>query len=1040
MFVPVAMCRLHEYNAMNGACSIQGYQVRCTTLQLEFVEALWKTRPKSVENLAMSPRSSRRLLEGSVWSKGTLRQQIRHPKERYWHTTPDSASNCLSTLYEVAAVALDCSSRQDSEAFNEPVRKKRKIYGLQGGGMKGEEQVTRDLYHTFQNEESTELPNSDVVPRRSTSNSSDRMNMHRSGFTSEEDDEGNAPNDSALATVITAAELLTQLTCGRNMDTNRQSTEATSCLTYSPYTGKSSDQPIRWGVKKKVSYETRRSMDSCDLGLCTGLTNNVPDEEKATSVPPGHAGPDQKFEKKFYCRNQNSNSSAKKWMQSSPNSLVSSRHNRRLEPSGDQNISNSALNLLSGATQVARDQQQNKTSLTSRTVSGNILKLPKEMQGRWSSERYKSAQLKLIDIMHARKAVPGKPILRPVLREEARKHIGDTGLLDHLLKHMTDTIVSTGERFRRRHNSEGAMEYWLEHASLMELRKEAGVEDPSWIPPPEWKPGDKLLNRNWRINHGMTSSEAAEMRSLKETVERLNSEMKILCGSIKVSNQHGTLICPSLFHEKRLESVPFGTETEDDSIKGIRKDMTHFKTELTNIQQQFHEEHKSCSANPTISSHRFQKLENESLQMFKSRKAQEDIPCDNQLDLEGQLQDVRRTVAVMQADVSCIMNILGIVQPIRYPFEPSAPENALSLVLSRSEDTSVKHVKARPQSPGTSGPVLYDFDVIPKLDAPIRQCTTLDGALSSSSGCNTANNVEPHTEGLSQAVTCYKLVEQSGKPGVHVQFNQEENSTGSIVTTQDSLSLMGDNKEKRVNVFNAQNFQPMLQSKSTGFRICRPPEVRVEDEAGHSSISGELLSPHMVSVKNLIYSPKSITESQIAATMAGMLGHTAVHEVAKLEMQGPLDTVKAINPAPYSICQGSQQSSCKVLTSGHSGSTGVDLSASPESWSRLHIDQSQETKLQKATSVSPTCRLTLNSLQQKPEIKVTEPPHLSLPILPLMTMGTVPAARISISTARNPEQCSPAVQFDPALSLSLSLTMSPKIYDVNSDIIKPRSI
>jgi len=135
--------------------------------------------------------------------------------------------------------------------------------------------------------------------------------------------------------------------------------------------------------------------------------------------------------------------------------------------------------------------------------------------------RYKTAQLKLIDIMHARKAVPGKPILRPALREEARKHIGDTGLLDHLLKHMTDTVVSTGERFRRRHNSEGAMEYWLEHASLMELRKAAGVEDPSWIPPEGWKAGDKLPDRNWQLYSGMTSSEAAEMENLKETVERL---------------------------------------------------------------------------------------------------------------------------------------------------------------------------------------------------------------------------------------------------------------------------------------------------------------------------------------------------------------------------------------------------------------------------------------------------------------------------------------------------------------------------------------
>ena len=74
--------------------------------------------------------------------------------------------------------------------------------------------------------------------------------------------------------------------------------------------------------------------------------------------------------------------------------------------------------------------------------------------------RYKAAQLKLLQIMHDKGAIPGKPLLRPALREEARKHIGDTGLLDHLLKHMTNTVISNGQRFRRRHNSEGAMEYW----------------------------------------------------------------------------------------------------------------------------------------------------------------------------------------------------------------------------------------------------------------------------------------------------------------------------------------------------------------------------------------------------------------------------------------------------------------------------------------------------------------------------------------------------------------------------------------------------
>ncbi|KAL7001737.1 hypothetical protein U1Q18_002885 [Sarracenia purpurea var. burkii] len=88
-------------------------------------------------------------------------------------------------------------------------------------------------------------------------------------------------------------------------------------------------------------------------------------------------------------------------------------------------------------------------------------------------------------------AVYGNPILRPSLRSEARKRIGDTGLLDHLLKHMAGKVAPGGtERFRRRHNAEGAMEYWLENADLVDIRRVAGVQDPYWTPPPGWKPGD----------------------------------------------------------------------------------------------------------------------------------------------------------------------------------------------------------------------------------------------------------------------------------------------------------------------------------------------------------------------------------------------------------------------------------------------------------------------------------------------------------------------------------------------------------------------
>ncbi|XP_031479880.1 protein DYAD-like [Nymphaea colorata] len=149
---------------------------------------------------------------------------------------------------------------------------------------------------------------------------------------------------------------------------------------------------------------------------------------------------------------------------------------------------------------------------------------PKDVLGRWSSDRYRAAQLKLLDIMHAKGAVLGKPILRPELREEARKHIGDTGLLDHLLKHMTDTVIGNGERFRRRHNSEGAMEYWLEGANLVEQRKEAGICDPFWIPPPNWKPGDEVAQQQTSVPTDL----AMELSGIKDELSNIRRDLETL--------------------------------------------------------------------------------------------------------------------------------------------------------------------------------------------------------------------------------------------------------------------------------------------------------------------------------------------------------------------------------------------------------------------------------------------------------------------------------------------------------------------------------
>lgn len=89
----------------------------------------------------------------------------------------------------------------------------------------------------------------------------------------------------------------------------------------------------------------------------------------------------------------------------------------------------------------------------------------------------------MLEVMKAEGATFANPVPRPVLRMAARKHIGDTGLLDHLLKHIDGKVAPGGaERFRRWFNANGIMEYWLENADLVNIRQEAGVQDPYWVP------------------------------------------------------------------------------------------------------------------------------------------------------------------------------------------------------------------------------------------------------------------------------------------------------------------------------------------------------------------------------------------------------------------------------------------------------------------------------------------------------------------------------------------------------------------------------
>ncbi|XP_074379495.1 protein DYAD-like isoform X2 [Apium graveolens] len=177
------------------------------------------------------------------------------------------------------------------------------------------------------------------------------------------------------------------------------------------------------------------------------------------------------------------------------------------------------------AKKVKRETQSSKKTRRSKCkkmIAGSSI-------NRWSAERYKLAEKNLLEVMKLKGALFKSPILRPELRLEARKRIGDTGLLDHLLKHVAGKLAPGGaERFRRRHNADGQMEYWLESADLVKIRKEAGVQDPYWTPPPGWTPGDcpsqdPLCAKEFRL---LKEENAKIKRDMEDMASNFKEEMR----------------------------------------------------------------------------------------------------------------------------------------------------------------------------------------------------------------------------------------------------------------------------------------------------------------------------------------------------------------------------------------------------------------------------------------------------------------------------------------------------------------------------------
>ncbi|KAH9610631.1 hypothetical protein KSS87_017119 [Heliosperma pusillum] len=199
---------------------------------------------------------------------------------------------------------------------------------------------------------------------------------------------------------------------------------------------------------------------------------------------------------------------------------------------------------------------------------------------RWSFIRYETAVKQLIEVLNAHKASYSHPITRATLRTEARKRIGDTGLLDHLLKHLAGKVVPSGGnlRLRRRCAPDGKMEYWLESADLVSIRKEAGIQDPYWTPPPGWKCGDSISSHNCIC--------CEQVRLLKDELNSLRR--KETEPEFKENKQHTvTMELPdSAAYPRRLNKANLNVTNSKDSYEALVK-----KKSL--MEEQFHKMSKA---------------------------------------------------------------------------------------------------------------------------------------------------------------------------------------------------------------------------------------------------------------------------------------------------------------------------------------------------------------------------------------------------------------------------------------------------------------
>ncbi|XP_022640104.1 protein DYAD isoform X3 [Vigna radiata var. radiata] len=212
---------------------------------------------------------------------------------------------------------------------------------------------------------------------------------------------------------------------------------------------------------------------------------------------------------------------------------------------------------------------------STRESSSGMPETKSENRDRWSTKRYMLAEQSMWEVLKGEGATFENPISLPALRMAVRKHIGDTGLLDHLLKHIDGRLAPGGtERFRRRFNTKGIMEYWSESANLDEIHQETGMQNPYQIQPSKLRAGSVPMRKVGSID---------ELKMLKIEMAQMKRDMQELIARKKVKRER------CLVEETQKSFANWKAMTEErvteiltflKGVQGMNEDLLICKTKV----------------------------------------------------------------------------------------------------------------------------------------------------------------------------------------------------------------------------------------------------------------------------------------------------------------------------------------------------------------------------------------------------------------------------------------------------------------------------